>query len=290
MEAATKMSPASRPIQLYYGLTQGARAIAAAHAEQWSLHGHGLRIANVESDILVTKIEPTGEGEFQAIAALTCSATISAPVEIGALWASLPELVQTADEERWPVAAAVWPRYLERGVTLKLMRGLETVVNFSPMPQSVEDVRSLMESYPSAGDDWRIQQPVGALNMTPVTVATPIGIGVPVVWGDAETDIRQKLEDVAPEYRFRDEHWLRPGVGSNRDLLSPLMAWWALLFGVSILARYHPGEWVRALDPDKSKLAAPIGEALDEALTAVPHLLLEALYAEPIRLVPRRGW
>jgi hypothetical protein len=69
-------------------------------------------------------------------------------------------------------------------------------------------------------------------------------------------------------------------------LLSPLMLWWALLFGLSILARYSPTVWRAALDRDTSTLAVRIEDALDEALAAIPHLALEALEREPF-LIPR---
>jgi hypothetical protein len=56
-----------------------------------------------------------------------------------------------------------------------------------------------------------------------------------------------------------------------------LRFWRVLLFGLSIIARYEPDKWKRALDPDSSNLAVLIEDAMEEALTAVPHLLLIGL-------------
>ena len=61
------------------------------------------------------------------------------------------------------------------------------------------------------------------------------------------------------------------------DPPSELMTWWALLYGLSILARYHPREWTVALRLDSSPLAVPIIDALDEAFDHLPYLVLVAL-------------
>jgi hypothetical protein len=55
------------------------------------------------------------------------------------------------------------------------------------------------------------------------------------------------------------------------------MTLWALLFGLSALARYHPGLWVSALNPDQSTAAVDLEQMLDAALDLVPDLLVPAL-------------
>jgi hypothetical protein len=90
-----------------------------------------------------------------------------------------------------------------------------------------------------------------------------------------------------PQYRFHREHWLVPVVGAANDELPPLLLWWVLLFGLSLLARYEPAAWRAALDPDRSTLAVPLQELLDEALVATPALLSEAILGKP-DLLPAR--
>ena len=63
--------------------------------------------------------------------------------------------------------------------------------------------------------------------------------------------------------------------------MSGLMTWWALLFGLSNLARYEPDEWTGALDVDASPLAIPLEALLGEALVALPHLILNGLLDYP---------
>jgi hypothetical protein len=82
------------------------------------------------------------------------------------------------------------------------------------------------------------------------------------------------LDAIAPIYRSRDRI-LVPRVGGS--LLSPLMLWWVLLFGLSMVARYDPEVWIAVLDINECEQAVPIEAALDQALDAVPDLILAAL-------------
>jgi hypothetical protein len=58
---------------------------------------------------------------------------------------------------------------------------------------------------------------------------------------------------------------------------SPLMLWWALLLGLSSLARYHPAEWVAALDLNSSMLAYRLEQVLDVAMERVPTRVWDGL-------------
>jgi hypothetical protein len=50
----------------------------------------------------------------------------------------------------------------------------------------------------------------------------------------------------------------------------PLTAWWVLLFGMSIFARYDPGLWNTTLNLDRSGRAVSLRLLLDEALRGAP--------------------
>jgi hypothetical protein len=80
----------------------------------------------------------------------------------------------------------------------------------------------------------------------------------------------------APEYRSGKERWLTPVVGDGSDWLPPVLLWWILLFGLSLLARYEPAAWRAALDLDQSPIADPLTQLLDDALVVVPALLFNA--------------
>jgi hypothetical protein len=61
----------------------------------------------------------------------------------------------------------------------------------------------------------------------------------------------------------------------------PLLTWWAVLYALSMLARYHPEEWIEMLSVDRSAVAATLEAMLEDALAAVPRLVLGALEGRP---------
>ncbi len=48
---------------------------------------------------------------------------------------------------------------------------------------------------------------------------------------------------------------LLPGAGGTGQSMHPLMAWWAVLFTLSMLARYQPAEWAAHVDVDARQQA-----------------------------------
>jgi hypothetical protein len=72
-------------------------------------------------------------------------------------------------------------------------------------------------------------------------------------------------------YRFLPE---APAAGGR---MHPLMAWWAVLFALSMIARYEPAPWTSYLDINASRYAYPVERLLDAALLVVPSLISEAI-------------
>ena len=102
---------------------------------------------------------------------------------------------------------------------------------------------------------------------------TPEGGGALLLWR-AEKDGESPLP---PALDAEGRRWLRPYLAPPTQPPSVLMTWWAALLGLSSLARYHPVEWVRAIDPDESDEAVVLERALDAAIEVLPELILEAL-------------
>src|SRR5216684_8342414 len=71
MRAAQSSGPASRPLPLFYALTQAGRAIVAVRGGP-DHQGHGLRLGEPQTDLLKTTVDVTGPsktpGHFQATA------------------------------------------------------------------------------------------------------------------------------------------------------------------------------------------------------------------------------
>jgi hypothetical protein len=129
-------------------------------------------------------------------------------------------------------------------------------------------------------------------------VPTPWGHSHPVRWPEPIAEPGKGVSPAAamashvqcriPQYRYDREHWLIPAIGDGSDDLHPVLLWWALLFGLSLLARYEPIAWRTALDPDRSSLAFPLERLLDDALDTVPELLYQAITHQQALLPARR--
>lgn len=80
-------------------------------------------------------------------------------------------------------------------------------------------------------------------------------------------------------YLGDDDRWVFPRLGGAGIPLHPLLAWWALLFALSMLARYCPASWTGHLDVDTRSTAVKLGSALSLAMDTCPQLILHAIRA-----------
>jgi len=287
MTAAKIVSPATRPLNLYYGLAQAGMAIAAAHApEPWGFSSHGLKLVDTKPELPDIQVRTEGNGAFQKVASATGSPGISSPVSLGRLWASLPDLGQTAPlpGSHEPVALDLRSRVFPgKGPRASIYMPSELI----PVDETDEAALSkvaarfgeIMTDYPSAknyigipAEEGAVRAPENSEEQWSVMVEWPRP-GPPLNWA---SNWETFFDGVAPEYRYRGDRFLRPSIDGSPPP-SPLMTWWVLLFGFSILARYQPRKWVRLLDLDKPGCAAVLQFALEEALSVIPHLVLEAL-------------
>ena len=74
-----------------------------------------------------------------------------------------------------------------------------------------------------------------------------------------------------------------PELGATDQSLHPLMAWWAVLYVLSMLARYQPAEWAAHIDVDRSRHAVMLESLLACSIDIVPSLIAETIdqLAEP---------
>jgi len=286
MDAASSVGYAARPLPLFYAISQAGRAIAAVHADDpWELSGHGLkhelRRPVFES---IVKPNPGKADSFSSVCAALSQGALGKPVELGGLWASLPDFWGIdLPGERWPRALRVLPPTIDFAANLLSTTSVPAAICGLPNhlfdglsdEDSTNALRSELARYPGA-QDW---EPSAA-----VPHPDEYRRHVNVQWRAESPGMRPHLlEQRAPQYRVRGQHWLRPMLNGSRDFLNPLMTWWALLFGLSMLARYHPAPWTHALAIDESLVAMPLERSLDEALEAVPPLVLDALRRETLQ-------
>jgi hypothetical protein len=283
LDAAGNVGSASRPLPLFYALSQAGRAITAAHGSvPWELRGHGLEMPGPTgpTHLLERRIEPrpTGKDSFHRVAQTIGSDVLTAPVELGAVWASLPYDLPKAWEQRWPSTLPV-ESLVPRSSSVLTDEVAANVVGFAEL--TADAIRQLLEQYPRA-QGWQL--PAGSQL---IGKHTPYGWMAMLVWranGTSTEDRLARLDEVAPEYRRRGQRKLRPAVGTastGKDYLKPLTAWWVLLYGLSMVARYEPAEWANVLAVNTSDLAAPLESLLDDAMLEIPQLVLEAIEGQP---------
>jgi hypothetical protein len=289
MEAARVVGPVSRPLPLYYAVHQAGKAIAAAWtAGNWRVVGHGLAQDTAEryraawqADVLQFRVKPRAGGVFNAVAT-ALGTSLTGNVEMGAVWSALPEVSPPCEDGRWLAALPVTPAAYATNTSDALL-GYVCIRGQPDMPDPAS-VNSLLARYPDA-QGARAATYNGQLQGT----ATEWGLGIAVSWPadrpasrslDPPVPLASHVAFRLPLYRRTTERWLVPEVGDGSDRLSPVLLWWVLLHGLSLLARYEPAAWGAALDLDSSPIADPLAELLDQALEIVPDLLYDTVTSD----------
>jgi hypothetical protein len=296
MRAAANVGPAASPLLLFYAISQAGRAIAAARLDDpWRLSGHGLKTpaaGRTSAGLLRRVVTPDRRGaskgrlqSFAGVAEATGSGQLTSGLELGAVWAAIPELMPPLpqpplDDETWRRPLRVFrPTFDPAHQMLADMRPLELLIDGLPPDAKLESLVQELAHYPTAVDAY-MPHTQGMHRDSIVSQVSPQGQPLPVFcWPDVPTNIQLRAEHlnaIAPDYRRLGTRLLFPRAG-GKHALSPLMLWWVLLFGLSSIARYDPELWIAALDINNSQLAVPIEAALAAALEALPELILNAL-------------
>jgi hypothetical protein len=295
MHAAADVGPSASPLLLFYAVSQAGRAIAAARLEDpWRLSGHGLKAPTRDpsAGLLRRIVVPdrrqapgTRRQSFAGVAVATGSDQLTSELELGAIWAAIPELIAPLPQP--PLDDGTWKRPLRAYLPavdpahtmLADMRPFELLVDGLPEDADLDTLLRYLGDYPTTEGIY-MGHVQGMRDDSIVTQICPTGRPLPAFcWPDVSTNVSvraQRLNVIAPDYRDLGTRLILPRAGSKDDL-SPLMLWWALLFGLSSVARYDPELWICALDVNNSALAVPIEAALDTALEALPELILDAL-------------
>ena len=278
MRAAGSTGVSARPLPLFYALSQASQAIIAAYGSPGS-GTHGLSCRDPMEPLLETPVRPHKDiGDFQILADAVDSPALAESVELGALLCALPELgVDALLNDRWLRCLPVWPEHQD-----PRMRGpwIRTGVEFPEWPNDGDEVKRVLSSYSVRQGGWRDVGSEYGLGQ-PSSIYTVSGRAVGIDFLTSKGD----LDEVIPPYRWLERRWLRPLL-VGKEPPSPLVTWWALLLGLSSLARYHPVPWSQALDPDSSPLAAPLERVMREAMDALPQLVTEAVFQRRLLVPP----
>lgn len=310
--ASDAVGPEASPILLFYALTQAARSlcVAALGRNDWrSPAGHGVRCdvtappGDGVLDLANVIVKPIGDSLLERTSRVLESPVLEHEADLGSLIASL-DLNFRFDEE---ALAAKHPLdvLLNRSTARAWLDGDTLPLDVGPIPEVWSERREVSSIPPGTEPRLRIVEPsrqeitawlrdypkLAALGEPASHETYPyIGPqGVPItnyflrmswparapatfdeLWNkDAEVfDVLVSGALVHPLHGY-----VFPAVGGNSRSMHPLVTWWLILFALSILARYYPRIWSRAVDLDNSTIAVPLRSLLSHAGSTVRDLL-----------------
>jgi hypothetical protein len=284
-EAAQGATAATRPLTLFYAVSQATRALCAewhpGAGTSWSPRGHGLTALDdslASDDPLSLQVKPTSSGAFRMLNVVMQSEEFDGPVTLRELWASLPDMPRPETILRdQPTCLAIYPTAIPTGSTASMFAETlrpTTAVIYADR----DDLDTVLRPYPRAGDLEFIASQ-GTNNGAQFFTGSVVRFRGPN--GYRSLDM---VAEPGQGERFREQLYLRPGIGSNAVVPTQLSVVWALLLGFSSLARYHPAVWVAALNPDESPQAVHLEHGLGVLLDLAPYLLLAGLrYVKPLK-------
>ena len=289
--AADAVGVASAPVLLFYGLSQAGRAIAAAAAElegdDWQLSGHGIKAQQLSGklvDIRTFAVPNEAQSSFVRLSHLLRSPIWNGTnaLRFSDLWATIPDLAShpISHDYRPPLLATPNSSIDGHQFVSAWISGIPN--RLAAIGTTATDFIEFMSGYPTATGYTYVRDQAGRpqyhLDEDGMTVGVQMhwsaGDRFPVPEEARAAAINRAIQPYTPGLFY-----LFPEVLSGRPPLHPLMAWWAMLYALSMLARYHPDAWARAIDVDGSEYATALEHVLVEASTTVPALVLGVLGA-----------
>jgi hypothetical protein len=298
--AAEAAGYATKPILLFYALSQASRAVCAAKLdEDWVRIGHGLSVPERGEGLPTVAIKAGSGGLYGGVLETVDESPISGEVTIGDLLAAHPEFADLAlpDDRPRPLLArpaASFPPEADLLDSTAVVGALFLLLDGLPELGSREDFVEALAQYPSLAGARPAEQPTrlpggvlspeeernGIVYRRAILPATMFPVVRVDVRGELLRDLVRRFEEIAPHGVQGDpinQRWIQPAVGEPKQIVGAFSSWWALLLGLSSLARYRPAEWVRVLDVDRSDHAVLLERVLDRAEEALPHHILGAL-------------
>ncbi|MFJ1789667.1 YaaC family protein [Streptomyces anulatus] len=288
--AAESVGPQTRPLLVFYGLSQAGRAIAAAavdlKGEEWNLLSHGIHATGYQQDF--AEIEVRSEINGSAGSFVRLSELLQSPiwnkdtvVRLDEIWDSIPANLPypLTDRER------LTPLYAADSIDTAPHPLL--TIEVGDIPDRVVDAKTrealmtFLDSYPgTAGHDSFTIRTVEGIDVPNYERSHPDAGWLTMHWKmppEAETADHRwtRLRTMTRGYAGHRYFFPAPA-GLSHDL-HPLMAWWAVLYVLSMLARYQPAQWAKHIDIDVSTHAVPIEKSLERALTHLPTLIADTI-------------
>lgn len=314
--SATLAGPAVRPILIFYGLSQTGRAIAAVSNNKvvqntrYHLKGHGIDAKNIDKAdnnglSTVTVMNGNHSGSFDTLATVLNVASLPNETTIGNLWSLLPESSQV------PLESPHQTRFLEveeAPGAVRRGRYVQSVIRRIPAEiagviddhnkvtpeHSWDDVKDRVARYLDTYPGLK-----GAVmdmsDESPIIELSDQGLTVQVYWpgieranpdepnpGPRTVPVRKTVDDkqfIAEQtILYRGVQCAYPEMGQTGATIHPFLVWWAVLYAMSVIARYQPLTWGRLIDVNSSKDAAAIEQILEHAIRSLPELIHRTIF------------
>jgi hypothetical protein len=249
--------------------------------------GHGLSAPDTQGQLADRKLTPAQpsrkrkrpqDSMLATLQAVLGSPSWSEPVTLGQLWSANPDLAEV------PLPDSPSPGALRVNIGLAIGFDTLTVVLSQVSSRLLagadeSDIQELLKgSYPTLAHSLPPgSQDFGGIDTTIDLAHDKVNIHrlLRWKWGHEGVDMSQVFDKVGMS---RDnQHWLIPKLGGSPAPPHILVLWWALLFALSMRARYEPERWTGDLDPDKSTNAVTLETMLDMSMGICPDLIVETM-------------
>ncbi|WP_428837412.1 YaaC family protein [Streptomyces olivaceus] len=290
LRAAEAVGPQTRPLLVFYGLSQAGRAIAAAavglRGEDWNLLAHGIHVTGYHKDFADIEIrtDPAGSsGSFVRLSELLESPVWGGTpaVRLEDVWDALPVNLQ------YPLSTRdrLTPLYAASEIGSEDHPLL--TVEIGDIPDHVVDAGTrqaldgYLAAYPgTAGRDSFVFRTAAGEEVPRYERHLPNAGWLSVHWempaeSRSAQDRLERLRAMTRGYAGHRYFFPAPA-GLSRELHS-LMAWWVLLYALSMLARYQPAQWANHINVDSSRHAVPIEKVLEQAMHHLPTLIADTI-------------
>ncbi|ROS41399.1 hypothetical protein EDD35_3756 [Amycolatopsis thermoflava] len=296
--AAETVSPAARPLLLFYGLSQAGRALAAVSRKKivantkYNLKGHGIEAGETEKALTdglasVTVVDGKSSGAFVVVSQILGAGSLPDKTAIGSLWSLLPESkripLSRADDVR-PLQVALPGPHVVRG------QDVPADVSFVPLDlagrrpknsassefedqpdweKERQDVARYIDNFPTL-KGWRFRYQDGPIQAQ----KTNGGLVVPIEWSTPGQQVADEEAFVAERtVGYRGIRYAYPAIGNAGTVTHPMLIWWAILYAMSVIARYNPLVWQGLISVNENEDAAAIEKILDDAVRVLPELI-----------------
>ncbi|WP_433269640.1 YaaC family protein [Actinosynnema sp. CS-041913] len=305
--AASRVDMESKPILLYYGIYQAGRAIAAVNpdaAAPWQLQGHGLKAPGLSerdrtervlrANLLDGVIRGTGRAHeaFPNIAKILNSPDLTCEVQLGDLVALLDESRTRTKTQEGVFFTPLKDKPAPLGVSIETVsaaNGLD-IVSLYGFPQSIlkaanftNEVSNYLRLYfPQFSEDWTVHgvnghNSIGRRGWVSVTrrVVHEVSADLFKSYDPEVAQLEKELRVRRPYYSF--DSITEPTLPDQGKSVHRLCLWWAILFQLSMVARYAPNAWTDDLNVDLSALAVGLEQLLELSLEEVPRIVVEVV-------------